>query len=135
MDEISLPHEIEVFGHSVPTFPNGIDHAFQALIDEVKGGFSRSFFGICTMIENKMVYYAMAEVKHPDERTDSNFIHLKIEKGNYITTEVKDWRSRTSTLNEVFLELLQHPDAEKHKPSVEWYKNEHEMLCMIKKRT
>ncbi len=131
MQQLRLDKEIQVFGFPVKSFPEGIDQAFETLIQKVPGGFSRSFFGICQMTDQGLVYYVAAEERDPGEADRLKLERLIVEKATYAVKKIEDWRTKTQTINNVFHELLKGEKVNKNKPSVEWYKNEHEMLCMI----
>jgi hypothetical protein len=53
-------------------------------------------------------------------------------KGEYLMETVYDWYKKTDSLKDVFHILMQHSRVDKTKPCVEWYKNNDEMMCMVK---
>lgn len=132
MEKYNLQNELEVFGRQVKTFPDGIDEAFDALV-KMLGGFDRSYYGISYMTpDGKMIYYATAIEKETGEAEKYNCDRLTIEKGEYLAITVNNWRSKTGTIKNVFHEIMNDGRADKTKPAVEWYKNDDEMLCMVK---
>jgi len=133
MKTVSLPNDIKVFGMQVKTFPLGISEAFDKLVKMIPGGFNRSFYGISYMEEGKMIYYAAAEELDPGEAEKYSCKRLTIEKGEYLTEALNNWRSKTDQIKDIFSQLVNDERADKTKPGVEWYKDENEMLCMIKK--
>ena len=132
MEKYSLQNDVEVFGKQVKTFPNGIGEAFNELV-QIVGGFSRSYYSISFMdADGKMVYYATAEEKQPGEAEKDSCERLTIEKGEYLAIKVTDWRKRTDSIKDVFQQIIEDDRADKTKPATEWYKNDHEMMCMVK---
>jgi len=133
MQTYHVAEDIAVFGNPVTTFPDGINEAFTALVNKVPDGLNRSYYGISFIASGHIVYIAAAEEKERGEAEKYHCEHYTIEKGDYLTVPVKDWRTKTDTIRDVFHELMEDPQADKNKPCVEWYKNDDEMLCMIKK--
>lgn len=130
MQTLSIPNDIHVFGKQVTGFPLGIAEAFDELVRQVEGGFSRSFYGVCGMINGGFKYYATAEEKYPGEAEKSGNEKLTIGKGDYLFVTVNDWRSKTDTIKDIFETIMQDKRADNQSPIVEWYKNKDEMLCM-----
>ena len=132
MEKYNLQSDVEVFGKQVKTFPNGIGEAFNELV-QILGGFSRSYYGISYRdADGKMVYYATAEERQTGEAEKHSCERLTIEKGEYLVITVTDWRKKTDTIKDVFQQIMEDERADKTKPAVEWYKNDREMMCMVK---
>ncbi len=133
MDEHIFSEEIRVFGTRVKTFPAGIREAFDSLI-RITGDASRArnYYGISEFKEGVMHYYAAAEEKLSGEAKKYNCEELKIESGSYLAISMHDWRKNLNCIKGLFSELLQDTRADKTKPAIEWYKDENEMLCLIK---
>jgi len=132
MKTVNLPNDIRIFGMQVKSFPLGIGEAFEKLVKMIPGGFSRSYYGISYMENGKMVYYAAAEELSPVEPEKYSCTRLTIEKGEYLTESLNDWRSKTDQVKNVFERLVADKRVDKTKPAVEWYKDENEMLCMVR---
>lgn len=131
--KLKLPTDIEVFGIQVKRFPEGIKEAFDSLMQMLPGGFNRSFYGISYMTnDGKMIYTAAAEEKVAGEAEKYKCEKITIEKGEYLTIPVSNWRQKTDTINDIFHVLMQDERVNKRKPAVEWYKNDNEMVCMVK---
>lgn len=133
MEKYDLPHDITVFGRQVKTFPSGIGEAFDELIKMTgdRAG-ERSYYGISEFKGGKMVYYAVAEEKVDGEAEQYNYEKLKIQRGEYLTSTVIDWQKKTDCIKDVFYEIIQDPRVNKTKPAIEWYKNDNEMMCLVK---
>lgn len=133
MEKMNLKKNIKTFGLQVKTFPNGIDEAFNELINKTgdKAG-ERNYYRLSFLKDGKMVYNAVAEEKENDEASKYNYETFTIEGGDYYTEEVDDWQSKTDCIKDVFMEMMKDDNVDKQKPAVEWYKDDKEMLCMIK---
>jgi len=134
MNSITFQNDLHVCGLEVISFPEGISETFDTLVQAVPGGFTRSFFGVSFMRDQKMVYVACFEKKPSEVISALPLTNLTIEKGTYLAEPIKDWRSKTRTLNQVFRKMLAHEQADHTKPCVEWYLNEYEMMCLVKQQ-
>ena len=133
MKTYNINKDIDAFGFQVKTFPEGIGEAFDSLIEMVPEGLNRSYYGISYMTpDNKVVYIAAVEEKNKGEAEKNKCQRYIIEKGKYLTVTVLDWRQKTDTIKDVFHEMMKEENLDKTKPCVEWYKNDDEMLCMLK---
>ena len=131
--EFHLPADLKVFGLQVKTFPDGIGQAFDALVQTIPGGFDRPYYGIAHMTaDGQLIYNATALEKQPGEPEKYGYERYFIEKGNYLTITVNEWRSQIACIKDVFHTIMQDERADKTKPCIEWYKNDKEMLCMVK---
>lgn len=130
MQTLSISNDIHVFGKQVTSFPSGIGEAFDELVSKVEGGFNRSFYGVCGIINGSFKYYATAEEKDQGEAEKSGYEKLVIAKGDYLFVTVNDWRNKTGTIKDIFETIRQDKRADNQSPIVEWYKNNDEMLCM-----
>ena len=134
MEKIDLKTDIKVFGIEVKTFPMGISEAFDELIKKTgdQGG-ARDYYGVSSMNKDgKMIYKAVAEEKYEGEAKKYNYEESTIKKGAYYFEVLKDWRNKTQCIKDIFGEMIKDAHVDKTKPAVEWYKNDNEMLCMIK---
>jgi predicted transcriptional regulator YdeE len=133
MDTYILLQDLKVFGVPVETFPQGIGEAFGAIMQKIPDGKSRSYYGLSNMdVNGKVFYYAAAEEKSPGEAEKYGYERYTIQKGDYLTEAVHDWRTKTSSIKDIFHEMMQDKRADITKPCVEWYKDDNEMICMLK---
>jgi hypothetical protein len=132
MEKYNLKTDITVFGKPVLTFPSGIGDAFEALVKMIPDGFNRSYYGISKMENSKMTYIAAAEELNNQEAEKYNCNRYIIERGDYLTIALADWQTKTDSIKDVFDQLVKDNRTDKSKPGIEWYKNEKEMLCMMK---
>src|SRR5262245_35026447 len=132
MEKYKIKNDITVFGFEVKTFPNGIGEAFDSLMQKVPDGFGRDYFGISYEDKNKMVYLATAEEKERGEDEKYDCERYTIKKGDYAIETVRDWRKKTDSIKHVFEKMFESLKGAATGPNVEWYKDDKEMLCMVK---
>lgn len=133
MEKLIIENAIPVFGVQVKTFPAGIGDAFNWLISVIPGGFSRPYYGISYMDANgSIAYFATAAEKEPGEAELYNCSRLILEAGEYLAVTVEQWRNKTACIKDVFHDIMKDERADKTKPAVEWYKDDNEMVCMVK---
>lgn len=133
METFLIKTEINVFGFPVKTFPDGIGQAFDSLVKKVPGGLNRSYFGISSIVDGEIIYIAAVEEKNMHEAKEYNCERYTIVKGEYNKVTIKNWRAKLASIKEVFHEMMQHQDADLTQPCIEWYKNDEEMECMVKR--
>jgi hypothetical protein len=133
MEKYQLKSDITVFGFEVKTFPDGIGEAFDRLVEKVPEGFSRDYYGISFLnSENRMVYLATALEKEDGEAEKYQCDRYTIKKGDYVAETVWDWRKKTDLIKYVFKGLFNSIQGTSTGPCIEWYKDNNEMLCMVK---
>jgi len=134
MDKYILQEDLKVLGIQVKTFPFGIDEAFYELIKKTGDcAGERNYYGISSMDEEgKIIYRAVAEEKYTGEAEKFNYEQTTIERGDYFFTILKGWGRKKHCIKDIFQEMMEDERVDKTKPCVEWYKNEDEMLCMVK---
>ena len=82
--------------------------------------------------ENKMVYLATAVEKENGEAEKYHLDSYTIKKGEYATETVLDWRKKTDSIKGVFEGLFHSVKETPTGPNIEWYKDDNEMLCMVR---
>lgn len=133
MEEYNFENDVKVFGIQVNSFPSGISDAFDELIKKTGDcAGARDYYGISEFTNGKMVYHAVAAEKFKDESENYNYEKLTIEKGRYASATVFSWRGKTDCIKDVFNEIMQDQRVDKTKPAVEWYKDDNEMMCLVK---
>jgi predicted transcriptional regulator YdeE len=134
MEKLIFETDLKVFGIEVKNFPEGIQEAFDELIKKTgDSAGAREYYGLSSMNSNgKIIYKAVAEEKYEGEAAKYNYEESIIEKGKYLFTSLKNWRSKTHCIKDIFNEMMKDEHVNKMKPCVEWYKNDEEMLCMVK---
>ena len=124
---------IAVMGLHVRDFPLGIREAFDHL--KYTFGNYRTYYGISWMDEHDHVqYYAMTPEIFDGEALEYYYKILAIDSGEYITETIQDWQTKTATIKDVFHHLMPDKKPCENHPCIEWYKSDHEMVCMVKAR-
>lgn len=133
MEIYEIKNDVSILCVQVKTFPKGIAETFDALVSMLPDGFTRPFYGIGYMDKDgSPVYKAGALEKYDGEARNYNCEHYTLEKGQYLGVSLHEWRAKTDSIKDIFEELSKDSRIDRTKPCVEWYKNEHEMVCMIK---
>lgn len=133
MEKYRIPEDIKTFGVQVKTFPTGIGEAFEKLSKELEKGLERPYYGISWMDDKgKVVYYANSAEIFPGEAKKNEYETFVIEKGEYYSEVLKNWRSNVDCIKDVFHDMMESGKTDNKKPCIEWYKSNDEMLCLIK---
>lgn len=134
MEKFTIEKNLNVFGREVATFPAGIGEAFDELIKKTGDcAGERNYYGVSSMNENgKIIYKAVAEEKYEGEAEKFNYEKDTIEQGEYLYETLYHWANKTSMIKDIFHEMMHDEHVDTRKPCVEWYKNDEEMLCMLK---
>jgi len=134
MEKYTLKDDQKVFGIQVKTFPSGIGEAFETLVKTISEGYDRAYYGIGQIVNQEIIYIAAAEEKYEGEAEKYNCESYIIEKGEYLIEPIKDWRMKTDCIKDIFHKMMQNSLFDNTKPCIEWYKDDDEMLCMLKSK-
>ncbi len=115
IEKYNLKDDIKVFGVEVKNFPEGIGEAFDKLVNMLAEGFERSFYGISEITEKGFIYKAAAEEKYKGEAEKYHCESYGIEKGEYLTATLKDWRKKTDLIKDIFYEMMQDTPGSQNK--------------------
>ena len=133
MEKYKIAEDFKTFGVRVKTFPTGIGEAFDKLNKELEKGMNRAWYGISWMDDKgNVIYYANSAELFPGEADKYEYETLVIEKGDYYSEGVKNWRSNLECIKDVFHDMMESGKTDSRKPCIEWYKSDDEMLCLIK---
>jgi len=134
MEKLTLEKDVPVFGKEVKSFPDGIGEAFDELIKATGDcAGERNYYGIISLNqEGKMIYKAVAVQKFDGEAKQLNYEEDVIENGEYFFKTLYYWRNKTTLIKDIFCSMMNDDGIDKTKPAIEWYKNDEEMLCMLK---
>lgn len=133
MEKYRIPEDIKTFGIQVKTFPNGIGETFDKLSKELEKSTNRAWYGISWMDgKGKVVYYANSAELFPGEAERYGYETLVIEKGEYYSESLRNWRSNLDCIKDVFHDMMESGKTDNSKPCIEWYKSDDEMLCLIR---
>ncbi|HEY2727049.1 MAG TPA: hypothetical protein VGI61_07755 [Parafilimonas sp.] len=79
-----------------------------------------------------MIYKAVAEERFDGEAKKYKYEKSKIEKDDYFFEVLKNRQDKTNCIKDIFNEMMKDEHVNKTKPCVKWYKNNDEMLCIVK---
>ncbi|MEP7277736.1 MAG: DinB family protein [Bacteroidota bacterium] len=133
MEIYTQTHDCKVFGSLVPGFPAGIEAAFIALIELLRGDKDRAYYGISWGDGKGGIHYrAMTAEKFPGEAQQYGLETAIIQQGAYLIEPVTGWRKKTACIKDVCHLIIEDERSDKTMPCIEWYKNDDEMVCMVK---
>lgn len=127
-----IPENTKVFGLVVPNFPNGIGDAFDKLVSMLPKGDARPYYGISECTNNTVVYKAAALQTFEGEGAKYGCETYMLEGGTYLAGQITGWMQKTASIKSMFEKMLQDERADDLKPCIEIYKNDDEMLCLIR---
>ena len=132
MEIYNLKEDIKVFCTTATSFPDGIQEAFIKL-EKMLSKEGRTFYGISYKNEDGIIVYkAAVSESFSGEAENYGFETFIIRKGTYLAEKIIDWRKKMEIFGTTFQKLLADPRLDKSFPCVEWYKSDHEVMCMIK---
>lgn len=132
MEKYHIDNNITAFGKPVTTFPAGIPEAFDELMALFPKDDPRPYYGISQCTENGILYIAAAHQVKDGEAEKFNYQKYTIEKGDYLAVTVTEWMQKTETIKNVFASLMNDHRSDTSKPCIEIYKNDWEMICLMK---
>ena len=133
MQTFNLREDIDIFGFVVKDFPGGVGKAFDQLMAMVAEDSDRAYYGISYMDERgKVVYIAAVEDRNDGMSERNNCQKFTIHKGMYVAHEILNWMQDTGKIRDTFHEMIDQHGVDLTKPCIEWYKNDNEMVCMMK---
>ena len=132
MDLYTLHNDVKVFGSKVNTFPVGIKEAFDELVKVLPPEDKRFYYGISECTKEGIVYIAATAETFEGEGAKYGFENFTIQQGEYLAVTVFDWLAKTHCIKDVFEEMFKDVRADRSKPCIEIYKNDDEMVCMVK---
>jgi hypothetical protein len=132
MENYHIEHDLKLFGLHVKTFPLGIGETFDELINNLPEGPVRSYYGISYIKGEKIVYLAMTAERFEGESNQYTYERFVVSRGNYKSIVVKDWSKKTDKMKDLFHEILKDECPVETRPCVEWYKDDVEMMCMVR---
>ncbi len=127
-------NDVKVFGKTITTFPLGIGEAFDELIKATGDcAAERNYYGISYVHNNGNISYKVAaEEKYTGEAEKFAYETSTIEHGEYVFEVLHNWKNCTGEIKNIFQAMMNDEHTDKTKPCIEWYKNDDEMLCLMK---
>lgn len=133
METLYLKNDVHVLYVPVKSFPTGIIDAFKVLENLHPSICERPFYGIFHEEENgRVIYKAAVEEHYKGEAETYACGTFVIPKGNYLAVTITHFMKTIEAIPEAFQLLEQQPEADVSFPFIEWYRNEEEVVCMVK---
>jgi len=136
MEKYQQKEDIALICLKAKTFPQGIMDAFNKLQESLPNCAERTWYGISRPNEQGEIIYKAAVTELSDnESEEAGFESFTVEKGIYLTEEIKNWQQNVQMIGETFNKLLEDPQLDMESSCVEWYKTDKDVLCMVKLKT
>ena len=114
------------------SFPDGITEAFQKLEQIDPSLANRTRYGISHGNKNGIIYWAAVEEAFSGEGYTFGLEQYTIKKGVYATETLKNIKGKEERIGRAFEKLLNHPKLDRLGECIEWYKNDHEVMCLVR---
>jgi len=132
MSNYRLEKDIKVICEAARSFPNDIMGAFDRLKKLVPNSESRTVYGISHMDHGKIIYKAANPESYAGEAEALGAESYIIKAGDYISETLQNWRDNGNIVGDTFQKLLADPRIDPQGACIEWYKENGEMMCMIR---
>lgn len=133
MENFIIEKEIKVYCKKASSFPDGVLAAHQTLHAMVSYHPGRKYFGLSRPEGNGSIqYWAGAEEYIAGEFEGKGLEEITVKKGNYISIRIDGFMSNIAAIGQAFQNILQQADIDPEGYCVEWYLNEHDVLCMVR---
>jgi predicted transcriptional regulator YdeE len=91
------------------------------------------FYGISYFNkEGNIVYKAAATTSSEEEAKKFGLEYFVIPKGQYLSETLVNWMDQLPNIGNTFSAMMKDERADSTFPCVEWYKSDHEMMCMMR---
>ena len=122
---------MKIFCVTAKSFPYDIKGAFGSLISKLPSIEDRTFFGVSYQtMSGEMIYKAAVLESFNGESEQYACESFTIQKGEYITETLKNWRQDEESIGTTFKKLADaRPDTTF--PCVEWYQGQ-DVMCMVR---
>ncbi|WP_276483482.1 hypothetical protein [Paraflavitalea pollutisoli] len=124
-----LEQDIPVLCKEVPTFPEGIQAAFEELCVKVP---DRVYYGLSHMENSGRIVYQAAAVGTEQEAAKLGYSASVIPQGDWLVESIDGWMEKIDGIKDVFGRLMSDPRFDPAYECVEWYRTDTEMWCMVR---
>ena len=133
MEFFTLENDIAVFYISATSFPHGVLAAHQQLHSLVPYSTNRRYFGLSRSEEGVIHYKAATEETEAGEALKYGCETLTIPRGKYLSVRINDYMQDIPAIGKAFQEILTIPGYDPNGYCVEWYLNDTDVLCMVRR--
>ena len=134
MKTTHISHDLNLLAIAAKSFPEGIIAAFDDLRAIIPGSEVRTCYGISRPENGKISYSAAVEELYPGEAEILHCETITLHKGNYVGCVIQDFMKDTKQIGITFQKLIAEPEIDPNGYCVEWYFNERDVKCMIRKQ-
>jgi len=121
METITIEKDIIVYSIAAKSFPNDVLKAHQELHNRIPFSKERRYFGISRPEKGVILYKAAAEKIGTDAEEPIDCESFVIEKGNYRTITVYNFKNSQNGIGAAFEELISYSDIDPNGYCIEWY--------------
>jgi hypothetical protein len=134
METTQISNDIKLLFLQAKSFPGGIMAAFDDLRAKIPGSEVRNCYGISRPEKGKILYWAGVEELYPGEAEILHCETMIMQKGLYVSAVIPDFMKNPGEIGSTFQILLTEPGLDPKGFCVEWYFNETDVKCMIRKQ-
>ena len=134
MEITRVPHDIKLLFLQAKTFPEGIMDAFNNLRAKIPGVEVRTCYGVSRPENGKIIYRAGVEELYPGEAEILHCETMVLKKGVYVGEVILNFMKDPEEVGYTFQKMLKEEGLDKNGYCVEWYFNETDVKCMIRKQ-
>ena len=133
MQTFNLENDIQIFYVTAKSYPEGILAAHQQLHAMVPFSYERKYFGLSRPENNSgIVYRAATEETFEGEAEKYNCETLTINKGQYLSLIISNYRQDLPSIGIAFQKLLSQPNIDPQGYCIEWYISEPAVNCLVR---
>lgn len=132
METYTIEQPIAVCCLTVPTYPDGVAEAFDALELRLQGFEGRSLFALLFRQGKDTLFKVAVSALYEGEAEAYSCESYTIASGKYITTTVTGWSCDLEKISQAFEILEEDPRMDSAAPLLEWYRSGEEMICMVR---
>ena len=133
MEEYIIREPITIMYVTAATFPDGVQSAFDQLEKSVPDFADRTLYGFSDMNhKGEIVYRAAIAEDHNGEAAELGLNSFTITPGEYKSETIMDWYNHKEQIGEAFQRLMKEPRMDLTFPCLELYKNDDEMMCLVR---
>ncbi len=109
--------------------PAGARQAFEILESVLGGHRGRRFYGTYDSLTRE--YLACVEEAKGDDRAAMKVGRWTIPGGKFATRKITDWQSKIPSIASTFDEMANDRKYDPHRPSIEFYRSESELVLYL----
>ncbi len=132
MEKYIFEENLKIYTITAKSFPEDIGEVHHRLYKIFPPNPPRKYFGISRPENGKIIYKAGSEI-FPNEEIDLNIVEaFTIQKGDYLSILIKDFRNNLSQIDTAFKQLTSLKNIDPNGYCIEYYFNSEDVRCMIK---